>query len=176
MQLSKLEIKGFKSFGEAVKIDFDRGVTGIVGPNGCGKSNIVDSIRWVLGEQFAELALHVVDVLRPRLSLGERMRPVHDRVVHAEAEPLGAAGGVELADDVVDHGKAPRHGDDRADGDDPHRLRQGLSALRIEAVEPEQRLRDHQIALGMAHQPAGLDPPGEQFGQRFHILAEPGKL
>lgn len=55
MQLTKLEIKGFKSFGDKITINFNEGVTAVVGPNGCGKSNVVDAIRWVLGEQSTRM-------------------------------------------------------------------------------------------------------------------------
>ena len=53
MNFNKIDIIGFKSFADRLEISFDVGVTGIVGPNGCGKSNVADAIRWVLGEQSA---------------------------------------------------------------------------------------------------------------------------
>src|SRR5215204_5914858 len=54
MRLQQLEIAGFKSFSDRSELAFDKGVTAIVGPNGCGKSNVADAITWVMGEQSAK--------------------------------------------------------------------------------------------------------------------------
>src|SRR5881392_2644110 len=54
MRLERIEINGFKSFSDRSELAFDKGVTAIVGPNGCGKSNVADAITWVMGEQSAK--------------------------------------------------------------------------------------------------------------------------
>ena len=54
MQFNSIKIIGFKSFLEPTEINLSNGLTGIVGPNGCGKSNVVEAIRWVMGENSAK--------------------------------------------------------------------------------------------------------------------------
>ena len=77
MQLKQIEIKGFKSFADRTLIHFNSNMTGIVGPNGCGKSNTVDAIRWVLGEQKSKaLRLEKMDNV---LFNGTKKRPAAGR-------------------------------------------------------------------------------------------------
>ena len=64
MKIRRLEIQGFKSFADRTSFDFDAGISAIVGPNGCGKSNVVDAIKWVLGD------------MSPKSLRGKRMEDV----------------------------------------------------------------------------------------------------
>jgi len=87
MYISKLEIVGFKSFASKTVLQFGQGVTAVIGPNGCGKSNVVDAIRWVMGEQKTHLlrSESMVDVIfsgsknRKPLNYAEVQLTIHNR-------------------------------------------------------------------------------------------------
>src|SRR5687768_4643832 len=96
MRLKRLELFGFKSFADRTHLDFEGSLTGIVGPNGCGKSNVVDAMRWVLGEtrptsmRGGEMAdvIFKGSVSRPTMSVAEVTLVLSNQ--QAEIEARGA--------------------------------------------------------------------------------------
>jgi chromosome segregation protein len=72
MKLKKLEITGFKSFFEKAVIEFPSGITAVVGPNGCGKSNVIDAIRWVMASERKQLRGKPEDGFSPAPTDGRR--------------------------------------------------------------------------------------------------------
>src|SRR5213082_2098194 len=91
MKIKKLELYGFKSFVDRTILHFDHDIFGIVGPNGCGKSNIVDAIRWCMGEQSAK---HL---------RGKAM----DDVIFSGSDSRGKSGMCEVAITFENDGRAP---------------------------------------------------------------------
>src|SRR5207249_3133627 len=129
MRLERLEINGFKSFSDRSELAFDRGVTAIVGPNGCGKSNVADAITWVMGEQSAkslrgdrmeDVIFNGSDARKPTATAEVRLR--FSGFLKAEPALPGAngngngnghhphAGGTDLVR-PDDHGSAPHASD-----------------------------------------------------------------
>jgi len=105
MRIKQIELNGFKSFMERTVLELPPGVTAIVGPNGCGKSNIVDAIRWVLGEQS------------PRHLRGAVMEDVVFSG-NAESGPLGMAEvSLLLERDEADLAGATEHPDEDGSGE-----------------------------------------------------------
>jgi chromosome segregation protein len=114
MRLERLEISGFKSFSDRSELAFDQGVTAIVGPNGCGKSNVADAITWVLGEQSAkslrgdkmeDVIFNGSDARKPGAAAEVRLRLAGLPGVTASPTPAADVGALE------EFRAAPQNGD-----------------------------------------------------------------
>src|SRR5215831_1078533 len=127
MRLERLEINGFKSFSDRSELAFDRGVTAIVGPNGCGKSNVADAITWVMGEQSAkslrgdkmeDVIFNGSDARKPTAAAEVRLRfSGFLKTVSSPAFPADHQGGREpLSDSGQDNGSRPLHGNGNGNG------------------------------------------------------------
>ena len=106
MRLQNLEIAGFKSFSDRMHLSFDRGVTAIVGPNGCGKSNVADAITWVLGEQSAKSLRgdRMEDVI---FNGSDARKPTGTAEVRLRLSDVMKAADLELADPLDGEDTAP---------------------------------------------------------------------
>lgn len=121
MRLAKLTLAGFKSFADRTEIRFDEPIVGIVGPNGCGKSNVVDAIKWVLGEQSAKSLRGgaMMDVIFNGSSTRKpagmaSVTLTFDNPVTPAPEP-GSDEGRDSGSDHATDGDKPADGDDAAD-------------------------------------------------------------
>ncbi len=99
MRLSKLTLSGFKSFADTTEFTFDQPITGIVGPNGCGKSNVVDAVKWVLGERSSKSlrGTEMLDVIfagsavRKPLGMASVKLSFENPIIDDTAQPAPAA-------------------------------------------------------------------------------------
>src|SRR5580765_4883612 len=120
MRLERLEINGFKSFSDRSELAFDQGVTAIVGPNGCGKSNVADAITWVMGEQSAkslrgermeDVIFSGSDARKPTAAAEVRLRfsGFVKQIAEAPLPVVHIASGADSVDSV-ESGDVPHHG------------------------------------------------------------------
>src|SRR5437879_5833353 len=121
MRLERIEINGFKSFSDRSELAFDKGVTAIVGPNGCGKSNVADAITWVMGEQSAkslrgermeDVIFNGSDARKPTAAAEVRLR-FSGVLKHLTGPAFYADGG----HDGNSRGPSSANGNGRGDGD-----------------------------------------------------------
>src|SRR5216683_1863611 len=127
MRLERLEINGFKSFSDRSELAFDKGVTAIVGPNGCGKSNVADAITWVMGEQSAkslrgdkmeDVIFSGSDARKPTATAEVRLRfSGFLKTVSGPAFPIEQGNGGE---DALGNGHGQGHGNGIVSGHNGH--------------------------------------------------------
>src|SRR5947208_222715 len=165
--LKSLELIGFKSFADKTTIEFAAGITAIVGPNGSGKSNLVDAVRWILGEQSAKSLRggEMADVIFNGSSSRKRLGMADVTVTFDNARNLLAVD----ADEVRDRRRVYRDGagEDLVNGQ-MSRLEEEVAgaAARAEELEQTARARDWEVGKAeeaLRHQEARLADARQQI-------------
>ncbi|MCA9282051.1 MAG: chromosome segregation protein SMC [Phycisphaeraceae bacterium] len=143
MRLAKLTLNGFKSFADRTEFTFDDPVTGIVGPNGCGKSNVVDAVKWVLGERSAKSlrGKEMADVIFAG-SAGRSPSGMASVVLSFENPELPAGHALESLDSAFDEAMLSEEGDGEGAGEVAvaRRSRKRYLPIDTEMVDVERRL------------------------------------
>ncbi|MBL9001516.1 MAG: chromosome segregation protein SMC [Phycisphaerae bacterium] len=188
MRLAKLTVSGFKSFADTTEFTFDHPVTGIVGPNGCGKSNIVDAIKWVLGERSSKSlrGTEMIDVIFAG-SAGRKPGGMASVTLSFEnperAEPLSEVSltGVEKSS-AVHEGSHAENGEEEPSLVDRAVRSRRVLPIDADLVEVERRLyRDGESAYLINGRKARLKDIRELFldtgvGADAYSIIEQGKV
>jgi chromosome segregation protein len=197
LKLERMEINGFKSFYGRTRFDFPEGITAVVGPNGCGKSNIGDAISWVLGEQkasslrsdrmedvifngsqgrkplgMAEVSLHFRNIMPPRS--GSECGTI-DREATGPAPVMEPGNG---------NGNGNGHGNGNGNGHGGATAAAVVAAVEEAAPAPDAMVEDVESAAALAETPALADAPGCEEavqadpapGARFVLEDLPGEV
>ena len=171
LRLDRMEILGFKSFYGRTRFDFPDGITAVVGPNGCGKSNIGDAISWVLGEQRASSLRsdRMEDVIfngsEGRRPLGMAEVSLHFKNIHMEGNGRGGGNGHGRAGGRdADNGHQPGSGHDAENGRGDGNGHDGDLEMALTPQAPGPAPDDHEVPIPVAAEgaipPAGLAVTG----------------
>ena len=162
MHINRLRLLGFKSFVEPTELVIEKGLTGVVGPNGCGKSNLLEALRWVMGETSHKSmrAAAMDDVIFSGTQTASRPQHGGGDDLHRQLGPAGAH-----------RVQRPRH----PGGDAPHRARGGLGlphqrprGARARRAHPVRGCRHRRPLAG-----PGASGPDRRAGQRQARAAPP---
>ena len=171
MRLERLEINGFKSFSDRSELAFDKGVTAIVGPNGCGKSNVADAITWVMGEQSAkslrgdkmeDVIFNGSDARKPTATAEVRLRfSGFLKTVSGPAFPAGAAARGPRERKRPCERQRPRHGNGNGNGNG-HHAGEGANGHERDDRRRGRHQRDHPVGCARGRGHAAAVPLGRE--------------
>lgn len=183
MRLTKLTLSGFKSFADTTEFTFDQAITGIVGPNGCGKSNVVDAIKWVLGERSSKSlrGTEMLDVIfagsagrKPQGMASVKLTFDNPVVEEPGANEAGLALGAEIYGEKQEDAKTVASVVAAADGEIESSTDAQVSAVATaDEVAPSDHDPNRELSLSSSSSPApsssAFKSPRRKFGRMLPV-------